>query len=249
MKPFKVWLRNFTVWKKNFLTSLVGDAIDPLIYFLGFGYGFRALIGNVDGVDYVAFIVPGIIMSSAMTGTSYECTFGSFTRIAGRKTYRSLLIAPIMIEDFVIGEVLWGMTKGLLSAIVMMLFTIIFGYFPGWFIIFNILNILLTTFTFASTSLFFASISRSYDFFSYYFTAFISPMFILSGIFFPISSFPSWASFIARIFPLTYSVHLSRGIYTKTFSFFMIIDILFLLIWGSFFFYLSMKFMKKRLIN
>ncbi len=249
MKPFKVWLRNFIAWKKNFLTSLVGDVIDPIIYFLGFGYGFRALVGNVNGVDYVAFIVPGIIMSSAMTGTSYECTFGSFTRIGGRKTYRALLIAPIMIEDFVIGEVLWGMTKGFISAIIMLIFTTIFGYFPGWVIILNILNIIITTFVFASTSMFFTSISRSYDFFSYYFTAFISPMFILSGIFFPLSSFPEWASFISRIFPLTYSVHLAREIYNGTFSPLLIVDVLFLLLWGSFFFYLSIKFMKKRLIT
>lgn len=249
MKVFKVWLRNFTAWKRNFLTSLVGDAIDPIIYFLGFGYGFRALIGNINGMDYVAFIVPGIIMSSAMTGTSYECTFGSFTRIAGRKTYRALLIAPIMIEDFVLGEVLWGMTKGFLSAIIMMLFTIIFGYFPGWFVFLNLLNILLTAFTFAATSLFFTSISRSYDFFSYYFTAFISPMFILSGIFFPITSFPSWASVIARFFPLTYSVDLSRQIYENAFSAIIILDILFLLLWGVFFLSFSVKFMKKRLIT
>jgi lipooligosaccharide transport system permease protein len=249
MKPFKVWLRNFVAWKRNFLTSLVGDAVDPLIYFLGFGYGFKALIGNVNGMDYVAFIVPGIIMSSAMTGTSYECTFGSFTRIAGKKTYRALLIAPIMIEDLVIGEILWGMTKGFLAALIMMLFTMIFGYFPGWCIIFNILNILLTTFTFASTSLFFTTISRSYDFFSYYFTAFISPMFILSGIFFPINSLPSWTAFISRVFPLTYSVHLAREIYSKNLTPSLILDVFFLLIWGLIFFYLSMKFMKKRLIT
>lgn len=249
MNAFKVWLRNYTAWKKNLLTSIVGDAVDPIIYFLGFGYGFRSLIGTINGVDYVSFIVPGIVMSSVMTGTSYECTFGSFTRISARKTYRSLLISPIMVEDLVIGELLWGITKGIMAAGFMLLFTGIFGYFTVHFVLLNLFNLILTSFVFASTSLFFTSISRSYDFFSYYFTAFISPMFVLSGVFFPTHSLPSWAIFLARLFPLTYSVEISRALYHLNFSWVIFLDFLFLLIWGSFFFVLALRFMKKKLIS
>lgn len=245
---FKTWLRNYLSWKKSVIASLVGDAIEPLIYFLGFGYGFRALIGNINGIDYISFLTPGVIMSSAMTGASYECTFGSFTRFFTRRNYDSIFITPVKVEEVVIGDILWGTAKGLLASIFTFTLAFILGYVRG-FDILILLNATLTAFLFSSSSLLFTSFSNSYTSFSYYFTVFISPMFVLSGVFFPVETFPRWAYYVSRLLPLTYSVEISRSIHRGEISPKLIIDVLILISLSTLFVWGSIKGIKRRIIN
>ena len=62
------------------------------------------------------------------------------------------------------------------------------------------------------------SIARSYDHFTYYFTLFISPMFLFSGTFFPLDNLPDWAKTVAFFLPLTYPVRVARHLFAGQFS-------------------------------
>lgn len=245
---FKVWLRNFLSWEKTFLANLLGDAIDPLIYFLGFGYGFRALVGNVNGVDYISFLAPGVIVSSAMTASSYECTFGSFTRFFTRKNYEPILTTPVKVYQLVLGDILWGTAKGLLASLFTFLIVFVLGYAKTSDILL-ILNAVLTAFTFSSSSLLFTSFSKSYNSFSYYFTVFISPMFVLSGVFFPVDILPEWAQYVSKLLPLTHCVEISRSIHSGQITLSLINNLLVVITISALCLWGSIKGITRRVIN
>ena len=67
-----VWRRNLLVWRKLAIASVLGNIADPLLYMLALGYGIGALVGEVGGMSYVAFIGTGMVCQSAMFTSSFE---------------------------------------------------------------------------------------------------------------------------------------------------------------------------------
>ena len=71
-----VWRRNYLVWKKLAAESVLGNIIEPLFYLLGFGIGFGALVPEVDGVEYIAYLAGGTICYSTMLSASLRSSAG-----------------------------------------------------------------------------------------------------------------------------------------------------------------------------
>ena len=102
---------------------------------------------------------------------------------------------------------------------------------------------------FAEMAIFVASISPSYDFFNYYFTLVVTPMFLFSGIFFPLSQLPNWAQTLAWFSPLTHATELSRALFHGSFSDGLVINLLCLGL-ASLIPWLPIRWsLRKRLIN
>ena len=59
-----VWQRNFLVWRKLAIPSILGNLADPLIYLLGLGYGLGSMLPQVGGVSYVGYLAAGMIVSA-----------------------------------------------------------------------------------------------------------------------------------------------------------------------------------------
>ncbi len=210
-RALHVWRRNFTVYRTYYKASLVGNIGDPLLYLFAMGYGIGTYLKMMEGMPYIDFIAPGLIVTSAMYSAVFECTFGSFTRMTTQRTFDSILATPVSIEDLVFGEILWGMTKSVISATVMILIMILFGlYTPSFGFIGIVFTVAATGILFASAALCFSAIAPSYDFFSYFFTLFIAPMFFLSGVFFPLDRFPEIVQWLSQALPATHSVLLMR---------------------------------------
>jgi lipooligosaccharide transport system permease protein len=212
--PWDVWLRNATVWKKNWKTSLVGSVGEPLLYFLGLGIGLGTLIPSVGGLPYLHFVAPGLIFSSVMYSATIESTYSSFTKMEHQKVYASMILSPLTFSDIVLGEILWATTKGLISGGTILLLSIAAGvgtFLPG---LLCLPLILLAGLVFSSLGLIVTSLARGYDSFNYYFTLFIAPMFFFSGIFFPVARLGSIMEGLSLLFPLTHFVRLSRALLT-----------------------------------
>ncbi len=101
---------------------------------------------------------------------------------------------------------------------------------------------------FSSMAMFITSMSPSYDFFSYYFTLYITPMFLFSGIFFPLSGLPIWAQKISWFFPLTHVVSLVRAAVLGRSPENWIIDVIWIAMCTALFFTLSVNRIKRRLL-
>jgi len=99
-----VWRRNFLVWRKLAIPSILGNLADPLIMLFGLGYGLGAVLGNMGGTSYFAYLAAGFVASSTMYAATFESLFSAFSRMHVQKTWDAILNAPMTLEDVVAGE-------------------------------------------------------------------------------------------------------------------------------------------------
>ncbi|MDD5556649.1 MAG: ABC transporter permease [bacterium] len=211
-KLWRVWRRNFDSFRKYLHVNVLGNLGEPFLYLVAMGYGLGSFLGDVDGVSYVRFLAPGIVVSSAMFAAAYECTYMSFLKMVHLKTYDAIIVTPVGIEDVVAGDIAWGATKSLMSGTAMFAVAAALGLVESWWALLVPLLALLVGFHFASLSMLVTSVSPNFDSFSYFFELFVTPLFFFSGIFFPLDPFPAWIRIASRLSPITHAVDLSRAL-------------------------------------
>ena len=212
---FAVWRRNVRVWRRLMVPSLFLNFGEPFLYLLGLGFGLGQFIGEMDGVGYFAFLASGLVASSGMTVASYEGIYSVYTRMVPQKTYDGMLATPVEIDDIVAGEMLWCATKGCISGSSILLVASLFGAVEGGVqTLYCVPLLFLIGLAFAGPAIAVSAVSPSYDFFSYYITLVITPMFILCGVFYPVSSLPEIARHAVQALPLTHAVALVRPLVT-----------------------------------
>lgn len=205
-----IWRRNFLVWKKLAVASVLGNIADPLITLIAFGYGLGSLLHTINGIPYIQFLASGSICMSVMMAASFEALYSAFSRMHVQKTWDALLNAPIALDDVILAEMLWAATKSLFSAlaILLVIFGLGIGLHPQVFLVPPIL--FLVGMTFASLGLIINALARGYDFFTYYFTLLLTPMMFLSGIYYPVTQLPHWLQLVSALLPLSAAVRLIR---------------------------------------
>ena len=207
---FPVWQRNFLVWRKLALPSILGNLADPLIYMLGLGYGLGAMLPTVEGQPYVAFLAAGTVCASTMNAATFEALYSSFSRMHVQKTWNAILNTPLGLPDVVAGELVWAATKSLFSGAAILVVITALGLTNGPLLLWALPAIVLTGLAFAALGLIWNALAPSYDFFMYYFTLFITPMTLISGVFFPTDQLPAWLATLGSLLPLAQGVALVR---------------------------------------
>ncbi len=205
-----VWRRNFLVWRKLAIPSLLGNLADPLIYMLGLGYGLGSLLPQVGGVSYVGFLAAGTLISSTMNAATFEALYSAFSRMHVQKTWDAILNTPLALDHVLAGELVWAASKSLLSGLSILLVISALGLTASPLALWVIPVIFLTGLAFAAMGLIVCALAPSYDFFMYYFTLFITPMLLVSGVFFPAEQLPSALQTVASGLPLAHAVALAR---------------------------------------
>ncbi len=247
-RAFRVWQRNLTVYTKLYKSSLVLNFVDPILYLTALGLGLGAFIKEINGIPYIKFIAPGIIASSAMFAAFYECTYGTYVRMHYQKTFDAILSTPVNIYELVAGELLWGATKSMLYGITIIIVITLFGLVDSYTIILLIPVLFLFGIIFAQIAVIAVAVVPGIDSFNYFYTLFITPMFLFSGIFFPLDALPSIVSDIAFFTPLYHLVNISRALAFGEFLSANYIDIIWMLAVLTILFPLPFKLMKRRII-
>ena len=221
MRFWPVFLRNLLVWKKLAIPSLVGNIAEPLMWLVAFGYGMGALVGqvNVGGaagdtkVPYILFLASGSICMSAMNAASFEALYSAFSRMHVQKTWDGIMNAPVSLDDVVLAEMLWAGFKALFSvtAIMGVMLALGISHSPKLLLAWPVL--LGVGITFSCIALVFNALAKGYDFFTYYFTLFLTPMMFLSGVFFPREQLPVVVRHLSDWLPLTNAVELVRPLF------------------------------------
>jgi len=217
---FKVWRRDLIVWQKYLVASLVANFGEPLLYLFAMGYGLGRFVTSFDGLSYAQFIAPAILVVSVMNGASFETTFSSYTRMEVQKTFNGIAMTPVSMHEVIGGEILWAATKSMLTSSAIFVVLLIFRLIPSPWVLLMPFVMIVTGLLFASLGMLMTSFARSYDYFTYYFTLFVSPMFLFSGTFFPIDRLPAWAKTFAYFLPLTYPVRIARDLFAGRFVLF-----------------------------
>ncbi len=210
-RAFRVWQRNFTVYTKLYKSSFALNFVEPLLYLAALGLGLGAFVNEINGMPYINFIAPGIIASSSMFAAIYECTYGTYIRMTYQKTFDAILATPINLDDLIAGELMWGATKSVIYGTTIIIVISIFGLVDSALIILAIPVLFITGLIFSEISVIFTAIIPGIDSFNYFYTLFMTPMFLFSGIFFPLDNLPPIVSKIAFFTPLYHLVNVCRG--------------------------------------
>ncbi len=205
-----VWRRDLLVWKKMMIPSTLFNFGEPFIYLLGLGLGLGSFIGEMEGVSYLTFLASGLIASSAMNTATYEGLFSVYTRMVPQQTYEGMLATSLEVDDIVGGEMLWCATKGLFSSTAILLVGIFIGAIDQWQAIFCVPLFFLIGLCFAGPAIVVSSLAPSYDYFNYYITLLLTPMFIFCGVFYPVRTLPDFIQPFIQLLPLSHAIALVR---------------------------------------
>lgn len=255
-RVWKVWHRNFDVFTKTLAVNFVPSLLEPILYLLAFGFGLGGFIPSIQGISYIKFIAPALVAISIMNGSFFECTFGSFVRMYFQKTFDAIVATPVSVEEVVGGELLWGATRATINSTIVLAVVAAFGLISSPLFLLMIPIAFFGGLMFSSMAMCFTAVAPNIDFFNFPSFLFLTPMFFLSGTFFPLTSLPRAAQGIAlAILPLTQVVNVTRGVVTGHVEPILGLSPQWLLIYSLvwmigvtiFFFVLSINLMKKRL--
>jgi len=205
--------RNLLVYKHGWLVLLSGF-FEPLFYLLSIGFGLGQLVGDVAGpggqpIPYTLFVAPALLAASAMNGAITESTFNFFFKLNYDKTFASILTTPMSPADISIGELAWALIRGALYTTGFIAVMFVMGLVRSPLIILTLPGALLIGFAFASVGMAATSFMRTWQDFDLI-QLVILPMFLFSGTFFPLDSFPQFAQILIQLTPLYHGVSLLR---------------------------------------
>ncbi|QPB43431.1 ABC transporter permease [Rodentibacter haemolyticus] len=194
--------RVIRIWKQ----TLVPPVITTTLYFLIFGQLIGGRIGNMQGVSYMQFIAPGLVMMTAITA-SYVNTASSFFLSKFNKTYEELLVSPLSTHNIIWGYVIGSMVRGVLAGILVMMVALLFITFNihSWLMIFC--TLLLTTISFALGGLINAIFAKTFDDVGVIPTFVLTPLTYLGGVFYSISLLPDFWQIVSKFNPIVYMIN------------------------------------------
>lgn len=206
-----VWYRHERVYDSNFLSNAFPPLLEPLILLAGLGIGFGSYIRTMGDMNYLLFLASGIIVTSSMYTAAMECTYGTFIRLEYDKVYDGMLGAPLLPNDLIIGEILFAGTKGFIFALAVLLVTWITGIISYPLSIAAAFVGFICGIMFGTLSMWITAMVKNINYFNFYFTGLLSPMFFFSGAVFPIENLPVSLRYVAEIIPLTHVVRMARA--------------------------------------
>lgn len=217
-RAFRVWQRHWLVYTKLYKTSFALNFVEPALYLLAMGIGLGAFIPDIHGQPYIRFIAPGIVASSSVFAAVYECTYGTYIRMTFQKTFDAILATPVNLGELVAGELIWGATKSVIFGVTIIIVVSALGLIDSPLILLAIPFVFLGGLIFAELSVICCAVVPGIDSFSYFYTLFMTPLFLFSGIFFPLDAMPPVVSGLAFFSPLYHLVTICRALSAGTFA-------------------------------
>jgi lipooligosaccharide transport system permease protein len=249
MRFAPVWRRNVLVWRKLAIASVLGNIADPLLYMLALGYGIGSLIGDVGGMSYIAFIGTGMVCQSAMFTASFEGMYSAFSRMHVQRTWEGIINAPIALDDVMLAEWLWTATKSVISTAAILAVIVALGYGHTWLALWVLPIGLLVGLTFGAAGLVMNALAPNYDFFTYFFTLVLTPMLLLSGVYFPVEQMPAWLASVAAFLPLKHAIDLARPLMLDRVPDNVVLHVAVLLAYSALAYYVALVLTRRRLLK
>ncbi|CAM2863646.1 ABC transporter permease [Vibrio rarus] len=203
-----IYYRECTVLKKKIVRVALAAAVPPFLYLMAFGYG----VGKgtmVQGMDYLTFLLPGLLAMSSMNHSYNIASEINISRFY-LKIFEEYLLSPNQRWQIVVGEVAYGITKGLIPVAVVIAYSVMCGIHLHFSIPFA-LALLMHLISFALIGFIVSLKMKNHRDQATMNSFVITPMMFLSGTFFPVDQMPSFIQILAKLSPLTYSADLIRS--------------------------------------
>jgi lipooligosaccharide transport system permease protein len=243
-----VWWRNAALYRRTWKFNILPNFFEPLLYLVSIGVGVGAYVSEMAGMSYVAFLAPGLVAVAAMNGASFEVTYNAFVRMNFEKTYAAMLTTPIQPDDVLAGEILWAVTRSCIYGGCFWTVIAAVGLAPLPAALLALPLIPLTGLLFAALGIAFSLRIPSIDLFSFYFTLFLTPLFLFSDVFFPLEERLSGAwLWVAEALPLLHPVRLMRHAFRGDWSPVLVWDFAYILVLSAALLALAARVTRRRL--
>lgn len=200
-----IWRKEITRFMRIWIQTLIPPVITMSLYFIIFGNLIGNRIGEMGGVGYMQFIVPGLIMMSVITN-SYANVSSSFFGAKFQKSIEELLVAPVPTHVIIAGFVGGGVARGVLVGILVTLVSLFFVplQIHSWFMI--IATLLMTSILFSLAGLLNALFAKSFDDISIIPTFVLTPLTYLGGVFYSLTLLPAFWLAVSKLNPIVYMI-------------------------------------------
>jgi ABC-2 type transport system permease protein len=197
----------------NERSRLVSSMAFPLMFLVIFGAGFGQIIGSLaPGVDFIAFMYPGIVAQSVLTSSLFAGVSVVWDREFG--FLREILVAPIGRTGIVLGKAIGATVTGLLQVALMLILAPFLGVPLDLQIILGLIPVVvILSLGLSGLGILIASFMTSQQGFQLVIQLLIFPLIFLAGVFFPVDNVPDWLAVISKVNPLTYGVDAIRQIF------------------------------------
>lgn len=209
------------VYRRVWRGSLFLSFLQPTLFLVGMGLGLGGLIdrGGVKlpgGVPYLLFLGPGLLAGWCMQTANFESSFPIAGKMTWRRNYDAIAATPMSVVDIVVGELAWIAVRLFTVASAFTIVLSVFGAAESFLVLAAIPAAVLTGLAFAAPIVAYAATLKPGDNFNVLFRFIITPLFLFSGVFFPVSQLPAFLQRVAAFTPLYHGVELTRGLALRT---------------------------------
>ena len=211
----RVFEHRYLQYKRTFRASVFSSFLSPALFLTAMGLGLGAYVSDpaaLDGVPYLVFLAPGLLAATAMQSASFESTFPIMGGLVWSRIFHSMYATPITPRDIALGNLAWIAARLLLISTIFTIVIVLFGAAESPLIVLAIPAAVLTGMAFAGPIAAFSATQKTPNRFAAIFRFGITPLFLFSGTFFPISSLPDALQAFAWLTPLFHGVALTRGL-------------------------------------
>jgi lipooligosaccharide transport system permease protein len=243
--------RNRFIFRRGWMVIFSGF-FEPVFFLLGIGFGLGSLIGTVTGPDgtqipYAIFVAPALLATAAMNGAVYDST-NMFFRLRYEKAYDGMLATPMNVGDIALGEVIWALGRGSLYGLGFLVVMFAFGLVPSAWGVLALPASMLIGFATAAAGLAATTFMRSWQDLDLLFVVTL-PLFLFSGTFFPITTYPEPLRTVVELSPLYRGVDLVRSLTLGTVGWVQLVDAVYLFLMGGFFVFVASRRLGKMLLK
>jgi lipooligosaccharide transport system permease protein len=203
--------RNLLLYRRLWRASALSNFALPLMFLLSIGIGVGGRVGEIDGVRYLSWIVPGVLASTAFQLALGECTYSVLGGFMWIRSHHAMYAAPVRVRDMIGGWLLYVLFRVELAVLAFLLVTVPFGVVRSpWALATPLVCAVLTVAVAAPTTAFAASI-ESDGYFALLFRFVMIPSTLFAGVFFPVARLPAVVRPVAYASPLWHAVELDRA--------------------------------------
>src|SRR3954471_20942121 len=206
-------------YRRAVRASLFSSFLNPVLFLAAMGIGLGTYVDRsgtatqaLGGLTYLQFLAPGLLAATAMQAAAFESTFPIIAGLQWQKVFHAMHATPIRPRDIVLGNLAWIAFRLFTIAAIFTIVMALFGAAASPLIVLAIPAAVLTGMAFSAPIAAFAATQRTPDKFNAVFRFGITPLFLFSGTFFPISNLPAILQPIAWLSPLWHGVELARGL-------------------------------------
>jgi lipooligosaccharide transport system permease protein len=203
------------VGRRIWRSMLILGVVTPLTYVLALGVGLGTIVdgnGNQLGVPYLVFVAPAFLTAAALQIAAADASFPLMAGFKWVKTFHGMVSTPLTPAQVCDGQLLWIGIRLLINSSLYLAIMACFGGTQRWWVLLAIPAATLTGLAFAANVAALAAVLvNEGNGFNMLFRFIVTPMFLFSGTFYPISELPTWGQWLAYVSPLWHGTELARG--------------------------------------